>query len=121
MKRTLAGIVLSVAALSVLAAPPPERAQLSQRGCAIAADMTLVARALAVEKVERERASRIMALVYVSYDSVPEAARLRESVLALAWSRSEKPVDLARIVGEACLRSDGDQGAMFGTRIHWTY
>lgn len=115
--------VLLLAAALAFASSPPAAAQqtqnLTEQGCGIAADMTLVARALAVEKVGRALAGRIMAQVYVGVSGTQAAVALRERVIDLAYSRTEAPMDLARLVGEACLRTGGDQGAMFGTSVRW--
>lgn len=113
-------LLVLVAAALAFASPPPvaaddARPQLTQRGCAVAADMVLTARALALENVHRAQAASIMARIYVSQE--PGAAAVRDRAAALAYSRTEAPTDLARLVWEACMRTGGDQGAMFGTRI----
>ncbi len=134
MKRTLEaiGFLGMVAAFCAFiawmgavayAAPPPAQAQeaprLSEQCCAIVADMALVARSLAVEKVGRALAARVMAQVYVSSAGSEAAVLIRERVLATAYGRSDAPMDFARMVGSACLRSGGDQDAMFGTGVRW--
>ena len=113
-----------VALLAVFAAPPPAAAQdaepLTQNGCILAGDMVLTARSLAVEKVDRDHAGRIMAHIYGGLvEKYPEMLPVRDKTLALAYARAEPPRDLARLVATACMRSGGDQGAMFGTRIKW--
>lgn len=113
----------AAAALAAFAAPPPAVAQvapqLTERGCILAADMALVARSLAVEKVERALAGRIMAQIYVESPGNAQVAALRERITSMAYGRAEAPLDLARMVAERCARSGGDQGATFGARIQW--
>lgn len=119
MRRVLiAGVMLAAVAF---ASPPPAAAQerrLNEMGCSIAADMAIVARSLAVEKIEPDQARRIMALVYGNLIG-PATIELREKVVILAYGRTESPVELARLVAETCMRTGGDEGAIFGTRIKW--
>lgn len=118
MKRLIA---IAAAALAILGSPPgfaqeaPKR--LNERGCAIAADMVIVARSLAVEKVDPAQAARIMGLVYAGLGDSDLANELRQAVTRLAYGRTEPPAALAQVLMTACLTTGGDFGAMFGTRI----
>jgi hypothetical protein len=115
-------VLAAAAAIAAFAVPPPVAAQGEQRltesGCIVAADMVLAARSLAVEKIERPLAERVMGHMYENLVAkYPDMLAVRDKALVLAYGRSEVPKELARLVAMACMRTGGDLGAMFGAHI----
>lgn len=125
MTRNLVACALA-ALLSLFVVPPPAAAQdskpqLTPRGCGVLADMALTARALAVEKIEISLGRRLMRAIYPGYAQEEHAAQLLERVTTMAYGRTEAPMELARLVAEACMKTQGDQDATLGTQIRWSY
>lgn len=117
--RTLALLcVLFVIALPARAA---DRPQLSQRGCGVAADMVLVARSLSAAGIEREKASEIMALVYVAVSDGGAFDKLREDLADFAYRRKEPPVEVATAFGMLCMERAGALDGVLGTRLRWRF
>ncbi len=107
---------------SAQSAPPAdERPRLSERGCSIAADMVLVARALASESVARAKADAIMALVYAEYADGGRSDRLRNELTDFGYRRSDAPLELAHELMAACLTHGGLLGPILGTRTQWRF
>jgi lipopolysaccharide export LptBFGC system permease protein LptF len=94
---------------SSFAAP---RAQSAQE-CAIAADMALVAQALAREQIEPAKAGAIMTRIY----DVSESDRGKEmmrSILDAAYTRNAKFAD--ELLNE-CMASGGNMDAVLGKSV----
>lgn len=92
MMRWFAGLV-ALFAVAVIVGRAEAAPKLPPEGCAVAADMVLVARALAAQGVERQHAEKIMALVYANYTHQDAVAEM---------------------VGRACLANRGDLSPILG-------
>lgn len=114
MKALLTLCVLFAIALPARA---EDRPQLSQRGCQVAADMVLVARSLSAAGIEREKATEIMALVYVAVSDGGTFDKLREDLADFAYGRKEKPVEVATAFGMLCMEHDGVLAGLLGVRL----
>lgn len=100
-----------------LVAMPSERPRLSQAGCAMAADMVLVARALSQEGIERTRTDRIMTSVYASIGETEQGSALRQDLTDYGYGRPEPAVALAQAFLEGCLTKGGAIGTLLGTKV----
>jgi len=100
-------------ASDIFAAP---RAQ-SAEECGIAADMALVAQALARENIDRPKAGAIMARIYDVADS-DRGMALMQHILETAYLRNvDTGGTLAEELFTACMQSGGDMDSVFGRRL----
>lgn len=90
--------------------------KLTPEGCALAADMALVARGLSQGGVAREKGERVMDLIYANV-AHPIAIELRRSLTALAYRSRDAPIDLAAILVRVCNASGGDLGPVLGVGV----
>lgn len=105
----LIGFVVAGIAVSVHAAPRANSAE----ECALAADMALVARSLAAEKIDRPTADRVLRLVYTIHSPVGE--ELLKAITDTAYRpTAPDPADYARMLMQACMRSGGDMDGVLG-------
>ena len=112
MMRWFAGLV-ALFAVAVIVGRAEAAPKLPPEGCAVAADMVLVARALAAQGVERQHAEKIMALVYANYTH-QDAVALRQELADFAYRVKEAPLAVAEMVGRACLANRGDLSPILG-------
>lgn len=92
-----------------------KRPQLSRQGCAIAADMVLVARSLSEAGVERAIADKVMALTYAVYAEGGVVDRLRGELTALAFTRKDVPSELAAVVARVRTANQGALDSLLGS------
>jgi hypothetical protein len=116
MKKLLAALLGGIAAAAIssaaLAAPRAESAV----ECGIAADMAVVARSLAEEKVQRPQASAIMARIY----DVSQSARGRElmrDILDAAYRNEGDSQKFADELFAACMKTGGNMDTVLGRRL----
>ena len=115
MKRLLlAALVLFVVAPPV--ALPAPRAQ-TEGECRFLWDAALVARALALERVDGERAQRIIDRVYSTGADARMRVLITAVVAAAQISRSPDAAGFARELAEACLLKGGNMDAILGTSL----
>jgi 6-phosphogluconate dehydrogenase len=113
MKTLLAVLLGGITASAAFAAPKAQSAM----ECGIAADMAVVARSLAEEKVQRPQASAIMARIY----DVSESARgkeLMKDILDAAY-RNEGATSqkFAEELFAACMKTGGNMDTVLGKRL----
>jgi hypothetical protein len=113
MKTLLAVLLGGITASAAFAAPKAQSAM----ECGIAADMAVVARSLAEEKVQRPQASAIMARIY----DVSESARgkeLMKDILDAAY-RNEGATSqkFAEELFGACMKTGGNMDTVLGQRL----
>lgn len=111
--RMLAAVALGACAALPAAAPQAESAM----ECGIAADMAVVARSLAEERIERPQAGSIMARIYdVSQSSRGE--QLMTDILDAAYrTESETSRKFAESLFAACMKSGGNMDTILGKRL----
>src|SRR5580765_1870291 len=119
MKTAL--LSFSVTALAVIAtlqaslawsAPRAESAQ----ECAIAADMAIVARSLAQESVQRDKASAIMTRVYDVAESQRGKA-LMTDIIEAAYKDQRPSQRFAEMLLSTCMKSAGNMDTVLGSRL----
>lgn len=114
MKSLFVVLAGALAAGSAYAAPKAESAV----ECGIAADMAVVARALAQEQVQRPQASAVMARIY----DVSESDRGKELMRDILEAAYRTPVstdsqNFAEELFNACIKSGGDMDTILGKRL----
>ena len=114
MKLQLVVLAGALAAGSAFASPKAE----SAAECGIAADMAVVARALAQEQVQRAQAGAIMARIY----DVSESDRGQELMKDILEAAYRTPVstdnqNFAEELFAACIKSGGDMDTILGKRL----
>lgn len=113
MKSLLAVLAGALAVGSAYASPKAE----SAAECGIAADMAVVARALAQERIERPQAGAIMARIY----DVSESTRGRElmrDILDAAYRKDNRNSQkFAEELFAACMKSGGNMDTVLGSRL----
>ena len=114
MKRLLAVLVGSFVAAGVNASPKAE----SAAECGIAADMAVVARALAEEQVQPRQAGAIMARIYDVSDS-DRGQELMRDILDAAYRKEMATTsqNFAEDLFMACIKSGGDMDTILGKRL----
>lgn len=117
-RAILLAILLHVLSPAVFAQDAATRPALTERGCAIIADVALVARALAVEGGERAFAERVVTRTYAGFsDGGGPFDSLRDDIVDLAYRATEPEDALAARVLQTCMRSGGSLDAILGTRL----
>jgi hypothetical protein len=113
MKTLLAVLLGGITASAAFAAPKAESAM----ECGIAADMAVVARSLAEEKVQRPQASAIMTRIY----DVSESARgkeLMKDILDAAYrNEGDTSQKFAEELFAACMKTGGNMDTVLGRRL----
>jgi hypothetical protein len=113
MKTLLAVLLGGITASAAFAAPKAESAM----ECGIAADMAVVARSLAEEKVQRPQASAIMTRIY----DVSESARgkeLMKDILDAAYgNEGATSQKFAEELFAACMKTGGNMDTVLGKRL----
>jgi hypothetical protein len=113
MKTLLAVLLGGITASAAFAAPKAESAM----ECGIAADMAVVARSLAEEKVQRPQASAIMTRIY----DVSESARgkeLMKDILDAAYrNEGDTSQKFAEELFTACMKTGGNMDTVLGKRL----
>lgn len=104
-------LVLAWAAVA-LAAPRAQNAQ----ECTIAADMAVVARALAEENVESRKAEMIMRRIYEVSPST-RGEELMQAILEAAYRERESAGKFATRLFSLCMVSGGNMDWVLGTRL----
>ena len=115
--KALLAVLLIGAAASALAAPQAE----SAAECGIAADMAVVARSLAEEKVPRPQAGAIMARIYDVSDSA-RGKELMRDILEAAYredtaSGGASSQAFAEDLFGACMKSGGNMDTILGRSL----
>lgn len=107
-------VVILVAAWSsiALAAPRAENAQ----ECTIAADMAVVARALAEERVEQPMAEQIMRRIY-NVSPSPRGQELMRTILETAYRDKQSASAFANKLYLACMVTGGNMDEVLGLRL----
>jgi len=113
MKTLLAVLLVGLAAAPAFAAPKAESAM----ECGIAADMAVVARSLAEERVNPPQAGAIMARIY----DVSESTRGRElmrDILDAAYRKDNRNSQkFAEELFAACMKTGGNMDTVLGRRL----
>lgn len=114
------GAVCSLVAALVLYAGPTGAAPRAQSAleCGVAADMAVVARSLAQEKVQQPKAVAIMSRIY-DVAASERAKQLMDDILAAAYSgaESESSQKFAEKLFGTCMKSGGDMDTVLGQRL----
>jgi lipopolysaccharide export LptBFGC system permease protein LptF len=112
MSRLAAALLLAAIPFAAGAAPRAESAQ----ECAIAADMAVVARSLAQEKVRQEKADAIMTRIYDVSES-DRGKELMKDILDAAYHNQRPSQKFAEVLFAACMKSAGDMDTVLGSRL----
>lgn len=113
MKRLLVMLLGAVAVGSASAAPKAQSAV----ECGIAADMAVVARSLAEEQVQRQKANAIMARIYDVSES-DRGKELMKEILEAAYGKQAAPSQaFAEELFTACIERGGNMDAVLGQRL----
>jgi hypothetical protein len=114
MKSLFVILAAALAAGSAYASPKAE----SAAECGIAADMAVVARALAQEQVQRPQAFAIMTRIYDVSES-DRGKELMKDILEAAYRTpvSTESQSFAEELFTACIKSDGDMDTILGKRL----
>jgi hypothetical protein len=97
-------------AASALGAPRAE----SPQECTVAADMAVVARSLAEERVQRPKAGAIMSRIYDTGAS-EHGKELMRQILDAAYLKKDSSIEnFAEELFVACLRNEGDMDSVLG-------
>ena len=105
-------LVLLLAWGSVASAAP--RAE-NEQECTVAADMAVVARALAEEKLEVPKAELIMRRIYNI--SPLRGEELLQTILEAAYRKVEPAGEFASKLFAACMVTGGDMDAILGVKL----
>jgi len=98
-----------------LAAPHAE----SALECGIAADMAVVARSLAHEQVQPQKANAIMARIY-DVSASERGQRLMQDILAAAYSNPANGATAQKFAEDlfaVCMKSGGNMDTILGKRL----
>jgi len=112
MHRLTWALLAAALPLAAGAAPRAESAQ----ECAIAADMAIVARSLAQEKVRQEKAGAIMTRIYDVSESARGKELMNDIVEAAYKDRGTGPRFAAELFN-ACMKSAGNMDTVLGSRL----
>jgi len=112
MKRVLAALLGIALSAGAAAAPRAE----SALECGIAADMAVVARSLAEERVQPPQAGAIMARIYDLSDS-PRGRELMKEIIEAAYSNGKDTRKFAEDLYAACMSSGGNMDVVLGRRL----
>lgn len=114
MKPICAALLVALMATPPLAVAAPKAK--SSYECALAADMALVARALAEDKIDRDKASSIMARIYTA-----ESERGRDLVKAIIGAAfhpsAPSAAQFSELLGQTCMRANGDMDSVLGVSL----
>jgi len=117
MKQLLAALLGGIAAAAIssaaLAAPRAESAM----ECGIAADMAVVARSLAEEKVQRPQANAIMARIYDVSASARGRELMRDILDAAYHNEGDTSQKFAEELFAACMKTGGNMDTVLGRRL----
>jgi hypothetical protein len=113
MKKLLAALLGGMAASGALAAPKAESAM----ECGIAADMAIVARSLAEEKVQPPQASAIMARIYDVSESARGKALMKDILDAAYRSNGASSQNFAEELFTACMKTGGNMDNVLGKSL----
>jgi hypothetical protein len=97
-------------ATAALSAPRMRNAE----ECQVAADMAIVARALAAEDIERVKAETIMRRIY-DLEQLPDGESLARAILAAAYLDRDAPGGFATRLYVTCMATGGDMDRVLGT------
>ncbi|HZQ72281.1 MAG TPA: hypothetical protein VFB08_05150 [Burkholderiales bacterium] len=115
--RPAAVFLAAAAVLFACAAAAAPKAE-SPAECGVAADMAVVARSLAEERVQQAKAGAIMSRIY-DVAASQRAKELMDDILAAAYSGTEEGSShkFARDLFAACMKSGGDMNPILGQRL----
>ena len=116
-RSLLAGLCVALAAAPASAAPQAQ----SALECSIAADMAVVAKSLAAEKIARAKADTIMERIYQVSGS-PRGHELMKEILDAAYALSTAASGgtaqhFAESLFATCLQSGGNMDDVLGQRL----
>ncbi|HEX4927950.1 MAG TPA: hypothetical protein VFV74_08135 [Burkholderiales bacterium] len=120
--RHYAGVLVAGAAFALAAAPvgaaPQAQGPLE---CSIAADMAVVAKSLAAEKIARPKADTIMERIYRVSGS-PRGKEMMKEILDAAYALNSAAAGgtaqhFAESLFASCLQSGGDMDGVLGERL----
>lgn len=103
MKKLALIVVLYALILSPVQAAPA----MDQWGCLLFTNMAVVARALAVEKVDKDKAAKIILLIY-NLQGDADALSMVGAVLRAAYTDVRDPGSFAREFYAACMTEETD-------------
>jgi hypothetical protein len=129
LRRSLALAALIAALGGTAPSHAAPRAE-SALECGIAADMAVVARSLAAEKIERAKADTIMARIY-DVSASERGQQLMREIVDAAYARgsaaaggtapsaeqTNSPQDFAETLYATCLKSGGDMDPVLGRKL----
>ena len=110
--KTLLALLLGGFTATALAAPKAESAM----ECGIAADMAVVARALAEEQVQRPHAGAIMARIYDVSESARGKELMKEIIDAAYGSENSSSQKFAEQLFAACIKTGGNMDTVLGKK-----
>lgn len=104
----IAGILLACYVTSAQAAPRVSSAE----ECATLADLAITARAMALEELERDKAERLVARIYIADSERPR--ELMRLVLEAAYASKASPLEFARSFYATCVGNGGNVDGILG-------
>jgi len=115
MKTPLAVALAAAAVLQAPFASGAPRAESAQE-CAIAADMAIVARSLAQERIDPDKANAIMTRVYDVAESERGKALMKD-ILEAAYKDQRPSQRFAEQLFSTCMKSAGNMDTVLGRRL----
>ena len=85
--------------------------------CALFADMTLVARALALEGVPKATAVKAVPRIYYMLPAGERIAGITAAVIDAAYRDHRDARTMAETLGRVCIQSHGDMDSLLGVRM----
>lgn len=116
MKKLWAALLGGIAAAAINSAALAARAE-SAMECGVAADMAVVARSLAEEKVQRPQASAIMARIYDVSGSARGRELMRDILDAAYNNEGDTSQKFAEELFAACMKTGGNMDTVLGRRL----
>jgi hypothetical protein len=110
--------VLAFGLLLPAAAQAAPRAESAQE-CSVAADMAVVARSLAEERIQQPKAAAIMARIYDVGES-ERGSQIMKDILDTAYSSKsdgQPGVKFAEELFTACMKDSGNMDQVLGSRL----
>lgn len=107
-------LALLLAILSIRDAHAAPRAQ-TQDECMVFADMALVARALAIERVDKTTTVKAVARIYDLPDL--RLVQIAAAVIELGYRDKREAKDMAAALGRTCLTTGGNMDSILGVSL----
>jgi lipopolysaccharide export LptBFGC system permease protein LptF len=115
MKTALLAALAVTGTLQASLAWTAPRAESAQE-CAIAADMAIVARSLAQERIDPDKANAIMTRVYDVAESERGRALMKD-ILEAAYKDQRPSQRFAEQLFSTCMKSAGNMDTVLGSRL----